>query len=64
MEPFVLKTLKRLKKESPRRFKDLRIICDELIGCGALLSYLLFLHFLNIMYEIMKNSCTYRKRKG
>eukprot|EP01038_Epipyxis_sp_PR26KG_P008429 gene8429-11403_t len=31
MESYVLKTLKRLRKEAPRRFKDLRIICDELI---------------------------------
>ena len=32
MEPFVLKILKRLRKEAPRKFKDLRISCDELIG--------------------------------
>ena len=32
MEAFVLKTLKKIKKEAPRRFKDLRDICDELIS--------------------------------
>ena len=32
MEAFVLKTLKKIRKEAPRRFKDLRSICDDLIG--------------------------------
>ncbi|KAJ1434054.1 hypothetical protein B484DRAFT_477107 [Ochromonadaceae sp. CCMP2298] len=32
MEAFVLKTLRRLKKESPRRFKELRDVCDEMIA--------------------------------
>jgi len=32
MEAFVLKTLRKMKKEAPRRFKDLRDVCDELIG--------------------------------
>jgi hypothetical protein len=38
MEAFVLKTLRRLKKESPRRFKELRDVCDEMIGKGLALS--------------------------
>jgi hypothetical protein len=32
MEASVLKTLQRIRKEAPRRFKDLRNICDDLIG--------------------------------
>jgi hypothetical protein len=32
MEAYVLKTLKKLRKEAPRRFKDLRNICDDLTG--------------------------------
>lgn len=31
MEVFLLKTFKRIKKEAPRRFKDLRNQIDELI---------------------------------
>ncbi|KAJ1398883.1 hypothetical protein B484DRAFT_471680 [Ochromonadaceae sp. CCMP2298] len=31
METFVLKTLTRLRKETPRRFKDVRQTCDDLI---------------------------------
>jgi hypothetical protein len=30
MEAFVLKTLKKIKKEAPKRFKELRDVCDEL----------------------------------
>jgi len=45
MEPFVLKILKRLRKEAPRKFKDLRISCDELIG--------------NIYYIYLTDSCTF-----
>lgn len=32
MEVSVLKTLKRLRKEAPRRYTELRDACDELIG--------------------------------
>ena len=32
MEAYMLKTLKRLRKEAPRRYKDLRGICDDLTG--------------------------------
>lgn len=32
MEVSVLKTLKRLRKEAPRRYAELRDACDELIG--------------------------------
>ena len=32
MEVTVLKTIKRLRKEAPRRFVELRDSCDELIG--------------------------------
>lgn len=31
MEIFILKTVKKLRKETPRRFKDLRATCDKLI---------------------------------
>jgi hypothetical protein len=31
MEIFILKTVKKLRKETPRRFKDLRTSCDKLI---------------------------------
>jgi len=31
IEAFLLKTIKRLRKEAPRRLKELRSICDELI---------------------------------
>lgn len=42
MEPFVLKILKRLRKEAPRKFKDLRISCDELIGNNYILYYIIY----------------------
>ena len=32
MEGLILKTLRRIRKETPRRLKDLRLMCDELIG--------------------------------
>lgn len=32
MEASVLKTLQKIRKEAPRRFQDLRNICDDLIG--------------------------------
>lgn len=32
METFILKTLRKIRKEVPRRFKELRIVCDDLIG--------------------------------
>ena len=32
MEGFILKTLKKIRKEAPRRLKELRTVCDELIG--------------------------------
>ena len=32
MEVSVLKTIKRIRKEAPRRFAELRDQCDELIG--------------------------------
>lgn len=32
MEASVLKTLQKIRKETPRKFKDLRSICDDLIG--------------------------------
>lgn len=32
MEQFVVKTLTKIKKEAPRKFKDLRNVCDDLIG--------------------------------
>lgn len=32
MEQYILKSLKRLRKEAPKRFKELRDSCDELIG--------------------------------
>lgn len=31
MESFLLKTVKRLRKETPRRLKEFRLSCDELI---------------------------------
>jgi hypothetical protein len=31
MEAFVLKTVRRIRKEAPRRLKELRAVCDELI---------------------------------
>lgn len=32
MEAFILKTLKKIRKEVPRRLKELRSVSDELIG--------------------------------
>ena len=38
MDASVLKTLKRIRKEAPRRFADLRNTCDEIIGMWFLIS--------------------------
>jgi Ca2+-dependent lipid-binding protein len=38
MEAFVLKTLKKIKKEAPKRFKELRDVCDELTSKLSLAS--------------------------
>ena len=32
MDIYILKCLKKLKKDAPRRIKDFRISCDQLIG--------------------------------
>jgi hypothetical protein len=32
IEEFLIKTLKRLRKDAPRRLKDLKLACDQLIG--------------------------------
>lgn len=31
-ENFLIKTIKKIRKESPRRFKELRNVCDEILG--------------------------------
>ena len=43
MEVSVLKTIKRIRKEAPRRFTELRDQCDELIGAT---NYLRIYHIL------------------
>ena len=43
----MLKTLRKLRKEAPRKFKDLRIICDELIGNSYNLASLVMPRFVN-----------------
>lgn len=35
IEEYIIKTVKRLRKEAPRRFKDLKQACDQLIGMKA-----------------------------
>ena len=57
MESFLLKTVKRLRKETPRRLKEFRLSCDELIckisfPCPKTITYsnnstspLLYIHF-------------------
>ena len=42
----MLKILKRLRKDAPRRFKDLQIACDELIGSGGPY-YTIYTSFIN-----------------
>jgi hypothetical protein len=32
MEAFILRTLAKIKRECPRRLKELRAVCDELTG--------------------------------
>lgn len=32
MEIYILKTIKKIRKETPRRFKELRASCDSLVG--------------------------------
>ena len=41
MDASVLKTLKRIRKEAPRRFADLRNTCDEIIGMCHIISIML-----------------------
>ena len=55
MEAFVLKTLRRIKKEAPRRFKDLRSICDDLIGkLSAYYRYITQLNYTEALTENQK----------
>jgi hypothetical protein len=37
MDSYILKALKRLRKEAPRRLKDFRLSCDELICKNVLI---------------------------
>lgn len=37
MEVLVKRTLEKIRKETPRRLKDLRTTCDELIGCNIIM---------------------------
>lgn len=32
MEIYILKTIKKIRKETPRKFKELRTNCDKLVG--------------------------------
>ncbi len=38
MEGLILKTVQRIRRETPRRLRDLRIMCDELIGMDSVFS--------------------------
>jgi hypothetical protein len=45
MDPFMLKTLKKLKKEAPRRLKQLITVCDKLIGMQMTVHIGFIIHF-------------------
>lgn len=48
MDAAVLKTLKRIRKEAPRRFSDLRNTCDEIIGMLVVIFIFHYLFVLNL----------------
>jgi hypothetical protein len=52
MEAYVLKSLKKLRKETPRRFTDLRALCDQLIGSVLFIYCTKFLYVSDIIGKI------------
>lgn len=61
MEAFVLKTLRKIRKEAPRRFKELRDVCDELISRTYTSTTFLEVGLLTFPYVLRQLHCQTRK---